>query len=156
MSHSDQPAAGHRLRLVSNDLEFFAETRPEAPRSVEAFLDLLPWETQLVHVRWSGEGVWVPLGERDFDLPWENATRYPAPGDMLFYPGGYSETEILLAYGPCSFASKLGPIAGNHFMSLVAGLEQLPELGRRCLWQGAQPLTITKTKSTTKIPGATR
>ncbi|SDM29438.1 Protein of unknown function [Franzmannia pantelleriensis] len=131
------------LRLVSHDLEFVAETRPDAPHSTAAFLALLPWQTQLVHVRWSGEGVWIPLGERDFALPWENPTRYPAPGDVLFYPGGYSETEILLAYGACSFASKLGPIAGNHFMSLVEGREQLPELGRRCLWQGAQPLTIT-------------
>lgn len=143
MSRTDLAKSTVRLHLVSNDLEFVGETRPDAPSSSAAFLSLLPWKTQLVHVRWSGEGVWVPLGERDFALPWENPTRYPAPGDVLFYPGGYSETEILLSYGPCSFASKLGPIAGNHFMSLTEGLEQLPELGRRCLWQGAQPLTIT-------------
>lgn len=144
MSHPIQ-----RLCLVSRELTFIAETHPGAPRSVEALLGLLPWETELVHVRWSGEGVWVPLGERVFDLPWETPTRFPAPGEVLFYPGGYSETEVLLAYGPCAFASKLGPIAGNHVMTVVEGIAQLPELGRRCLWEGAQPLTMTRLESTT-------
>ena len=148
MTRRHQPAASQRLRLASHDLEFIAETRPEAPRSVEALLDLLPWQTQLVHVRWSGEGVWVPLGDWDVALPWENPTRYPAPGEVLFYPGGYSETEILLAYGPCAFASRLGPMAGNHVMTVVAGNDQLAELGRRCLWEGAQPLSLTRLEST--------
>lgn len=149
MSH-----AVHRLCLTSRELTFIAETHPEAPRSVDALLGLLPWQTELVHVRWSGEGVWVPLGDRHFDLPWETPTRYPAPGEVLFYPGGYSETEILMAYGPCAFASKLGPIAGNHVMTVVEGIERLPELGRRCLWEGAQPLTMTLLESIT-YPGVT-
>lgn len=139
----------YRLCLSSRELTFTAETHPDAPRSVEALLGLLPWETQLVHVRWSGEGVWVPLGDRTFDLPWETPTRYPSLGEVLFYPGGYSETEVLMAYGPCAFASKLGPIAGNHVMTVVEGIEQLPELGRRCLWEGAQPLTMTRLGHTT-------
>ncbi len=37
---------------------------------------------------------------------------------MIFYPGGYSETEILLAYGGVRFASKLGQLAGNHFLTV--------------------------------------
>jgi hypothetical protein len=59
-------------------------------------------------------------------------------GDVLFYPGGYSETELLIAYGACSFSSRMGPLAGNHFMSIVDGKAQLRELGRRLLWEGAQ------------------
>ena len=43
----------------------------------------------------------------------ENATCYPNPGEIVFYPGGVSETEILLAYGYVSFASKAGPLAGQ-------------------------------------------
>ena len=27
------------------------------------------------------------------------APRYPQPGEMLLYPGGVSETEVLLSYG---------------------------------------------------------
>ena len=59
-------------------------------------------------------------------------------GDILFYPGGYSETEIILAYGSCCFASKLGQLAGNHFLTIVQGREQLPALGKKILWEGAQ------------------
>jgi hypothetical protein len=59
-------------------------------------------------------------------------------GDILFYPGGYSETEIILAYGACSFASKMGPLAGNHFLTIVEGREHLRALGTTVLWQGAQ------------------
>ena len=53
-----------------------------------------------------------------------------------------SECEILLAYGSVDFSSKVGQLGGNHFLTLDDGLEQLPELGRRVLWQGAQPISI--------------
>jgi hypothetical protein len=36
----------------------------------------------------------------------------------------------------------VGQLAGNHFLTLVSGLELLPELGRRVLWEGAQPIRI--------------
>ena len=129
-----------RVRISSNELNFIAETQEDAPRTVQAFLRMLPYEKQLIHVRWSGEGCWIPLGDTDFQLPWENATSHPAPGDFLLYPGGYSETEIILAYGPCCFSSKLGQLAGNHFLTIVEGKDQLQTLGQRCLWQGAQDL----------------
>lgn len=29
-------------------------------------------------------------------------------GDIFFYPGGYSETEIIFVYGVCRFARKIG------------------------------------------------
>jgi len=62
---------------------------------------------------------------------------------MLLYPGGISETELLLAYGPVRFASKAGQLAGTPFLTLTSGLEQLQELGRMTLWQGAQPLRLS-------------
>ena len=94
---------------------------------------------QLVHCRWSGEGCWIPFGEDFLDLGPENATSHPAPGQLIVYPGGISECEILLAYGSVDFSSKVGQLWGNHFVTLTEGLEQLPEVGRRVLWQGAQP-----------------
>jgi len=101
---------------------------------------VMPFISQVVHVRWSGEGVWVPLGDTRFGVGYENHTSYPAPGQILLYPGGISETEILLAYGGVHFASKMGQLAGNHFITLTSGLENLTELGRRCLWEGAQTI----------------
>ena len=70
----------------------------------------------------------------------ENPISYPAPGELLLYPGGLSETEILFPYGRTCFASVAGQLAGNHFATLVEGVEQLPELGRRVIWDGAQPI----------------
>ncbi len=115
-----------------------------APLTCAAFLKLLPLEAQLLHVRWSGQAVWLPLGNLALQVPAENATSYPAPGEVLLYPGGISETEILLAYGPTRFASKAGQLAGNHFLTIVSGVEHLSEIGRLALWKGAQPVAIER------------
>lgn len=116
-----------------------------APRTCAAFRTLLPFEKQLVQARWSGEAAWVPLGNLGLDLPLENATSHPSRGDLLFYPGGASETELLLAYGSVRFASKVGQLAGNHFLTITSGLEALGELGQLVLWKGSQTILIELT-----------
>lgn len=131
------------IRITAGGEQFLAETHPDAPQTVAAFLNLLPYRQKLIHVRWSGEGCWAPLGEfvlknEDNNVGFENHTSHPSVGDVLFYPGGYSETEIILAYGNCSFSSKVGQLAGNHFLTIVEGKERLRSLGLKTLWQGAQ------------------
>jgi hypothetical protein len=113
-----------------------------APRTCAAFRRLLPFSEHVIHVRWSGEAVWVPLGDLPLGLAPENATTYPRPGEIILYPGGVSETEVLIAYGYTHFASKAGSLAGNHFLTIVSGLEHLSELGKMTLWKGAQAITI--------------
>jgi hypothetical protein len=113
-----------------------------APKTVAKFKSLLPYRERIIHVRWSGEACWIPLGELDLGLGYENHTSYPAPGQILVYPGGISETEILLAYGSCHFASKVGQLAGNHFLTITEGLENLTALGKMTLWQGAQEIVF--------------
>lgn len=92
----------------------------------------------MVHARWSGEACWTPLGSRRLDLGIENPTSTPAPAQVLLYPGGVSETEILIPYGPTRFACVAGPLVGSHLVTLEGDLERLAELGRRALWEGAQ------------------
>jgi hypothetical protein len=126
---------------VGGDLHFVARFEEKhAPRTVAAFRKLLPYKQKLVHCRWSGEGCWIPLGEFKLDVGFENHTSHPAPGEILWYPGGYSETELIFAYGDVMFSSKLGQLAGNHFLTVVEGAEQLPEMGRRVLYGGAQEI----------------
>jgi hypothetical protein len=127
-----------RLRLTIAGQTFVAETHPDAPQTVAAFLKLLPYRQKAIHVRWSGEAVWVPLGEFKLGVDFENHTSHPSVGDILFYPGGYSETEILITYGSCCFASKMGQLAGNHFLTVVEGRERLRSVGVKTLWEGAQ------------------
>ena len=113
-----------------------------APKTCAVFRTLLPYTERIIHVRWSGESCWIPLGDLDLGLGFENATSYPAPGQILLYPGGFSETEILLPYGACQFASKLGQLAGNHFLTVVEGHENLAALGKQVLWEGAKPIVF--------------
>ena len=134
----------NRVRItVGKDLEFVAEfNEKQAPKTVAAFRKLLPYRQKIVHCRWSGEGCWIPLGEFKLDVGFENHTSYPAPGQILWYPGGFSETELIFAYGSVHFASKMGQLAGNHFLTVVEGADRLPEMGKRVLWQGAQDIVF--------------
>ena len=128
------------IQITAGGFRFLAEPHPDAPATVAAFLKLLPYRQKLIHVRWSGEACWIPLGEFRLGVGYENATSHPSVGDLLFHPGGFSETEILLAYGSCCFASKLGQLAGNHFLTVTQGREHLRALGEMTLWQGAQEI----------------
>ena len=113
-----------------------------APRTCAKFLAMLPLKTKLIQARWSGEAAWIPFGDMNLELGYENHTSHPAPGHLLLYPGGISETEILFPYGSAVFASKVGQLAGNHFATIYDGLKHLPELGRIVLWEGAQDITF--------------
>ena len=133
------------IEITVGDFRFAARIEEEAaPESVAAFRRLLPLETRIIHARWSGEAMWIPWGDLDVGVGPENATSYPAPGELLLYPGGVSETELLFPYGSTSFASKAGPLAGNHFASVVEGGERLRELGRLALWEGAQAISFVE------------
>ena len=133
------------LEITASGFPFVARLEEEAaPASVAAFRRLLPLESRIIHVRWSGEGGWIPFGDLDLGLGPENATCYPSPGELVLYPGGVSETEILFPYGHAAFKSKAGMLAGNHFATVTEGVEQFRELGRRVLWQGAQEIRFTE------------
>jgi Protein of unknown function (DUF3830) len=133
------------LEIAVAGARFAARLEEEAaPQTVAAFRRLLPLESKLIHARWSGESCWIPFGELDVAVGPENATCYPAAGEILFYPGGVSETEVLFPYGPTRFASKAGVLAGNHFATIVEGIEQLPELRPRVLWEGAQGIVFSE------------
>jgi Protein of unknown function (DUF3830) len=133
------------LLITAGPFRFTArlETK-KAPLTCAAFEKLLPFKEHLLHVRWSGEATWVPLGALVVNVPAENATVYPLPGEVLLYPGGVSETELLIPYGRAQFASKAGILAGNHFLTIISGAEHLPELGTLTLWKGAQPILIDR------------
>jgi len=130
------------LAITASSFRFAARLEEEAaPSTIAALRTLLPLRSHLVQARWSGESAWVPMGwELALDLGPENANSYPAAGELLLYPGGLSEVEILFPYGATCFASKMGQLAGNHVATVEEGGDQLTELGRVVLWEGAQPI----------------
>src|SRR6266704_2486913 len=100
-----------QLIVHAGDFTFQARFEEQlAPKTCAAFRKAMPFESQAIHVRWSGEGVWMPLGDLDFGVSYENHTSYPAPGQL----------------------------AGNHFITLTSNLENLAALGKTVLWKGAQ------------------
>lgn len=131
----------NHLRITAGSFIFTARLEEAAaPQTCAAFTQILPFRNKIIQARWSGEAAWIPLGDFKLDVAFENHTSHPSRGDILFYPGGYSETEILFPYGSACFASKMGQLAGNHFLTIIEGQEQLPALGRMVLWQGAQDI----------------
>ena len=132
------------LRITAGPFEFGADWVADAPKTRAAFEAMLPFRNKIIHVRWSGESTWIPLGGFDVGVGFENHTSHPAPGQVLLYPGGFSETEILLPYGGCMFASIVGQLAGNHFLTVVEGNEHLRALGEQTLWEGAQDIVFDR------------
>ena len=120
--------AGHRFDAMLEE--------DKSPRTCALFRKMMPFRGKVVHVRWSGEGVWIPLGDMDLAVPYEDATSYPSPGQILLHPKDKSETEILIAYGAVRFASKAGTLAGNHFATITSDLDILREIGVSTLWEG--------------------
>ncbi len=132
-----------KVKIKSGEYVFIGELlEKEAPRTCQVFKSMLPLSNRFIHVRWSGEGVWIPYGDFRTGLDYENHTSHPAPGEMLLYPGGISEMEMILAYGRCCFASQYGQLAGNHFLTIREGLGKLQEFGKKVLWDGAQDIVI--------------
>jgi hypothetical protein len=132
------------LSITAGRFSFAARLESElAPRTVELFRTMLPYRNKVIQARWSGFAAWVPMGfGNDIQLPPENATAVPLPGQILLYPGGVSETEILFPYGPTVFASVAGVLAGNHFITVTDGTEQFGALGRTVQWDGAQDIVF--------------
>jgi len=131
------------IRITAGPHVFVARLEEQtAPKTCAAFLRLPPYRQKLIHARWSGEACWIPLGEFRLGVEPENAITHPAPGQLLFYPGGISETEILFPYGEAAFACKHGPLAGTPFLTIVEGAEQLGALGKLTLWEGAQDIAF--------------
>src|ERR671934_993426 len=126
-------------RITAGPFQFTARFEEEgAPRTCAAFKALLRFRNKIIQARWSGEAAWIPLGDFQVGVGFENHTSHPAPGELLLYPGGYSETEILFPYGPTMFASRMGQLAGNHFATIHGQRAGLAEAGRLILWQGPQ------------------
>jgi hypothetical protein len=131
------------IQIAVGELRFKARfEREKSPETCAAFEKLLPFRSKIIQARWSGEAAWVPLGDFDLGVGEETATTSPAPGEILFYPAGISETEILFPYGQASFASKFGPLAGNHFLTVIDGISDLTKLGELVVWHGAQEIVF--------------
>jgi hypothetical protein len=126
---------------------FSADLRADkAPKTVESLLRVLPYKSKVIHARFSGEAMWIPLPSNfPVYIKFENQTSYPSRGELLYYPGFVSDKEILIPYGSAVFSSKVGLLPGNHFATITSeSLPRLEKVGNTVLWEGAKTITIER------------
>ena len=107
-----------------------------------AFRRLLPLESRDHPLRWSGEADWIPWGDLELGIGPENATCYPNPGELVLYPGGVSETEILsLRLRQLRTRRATG---GQPLRDDRRGRRAPAGARRALLWEGAQAIIFTE------------
>ncbi len=132
-----------KVKITIGDKVFMARLESEkAPKTCAAFKKMLPYKDKTVHVRWCGEGIWIPMGNFDVGVGYENQTSYPNRGEILIQTGKVSETEIMIPYGHSIFFSKVGRLVGNHFLTIEDNLDELAKVGVEVLYEGAHDITF--------------
>ena len=132
------------LRITAGPFEFGADWEAErAPKTCAAFEALLPFRNKIIHVRWSGESAWIPLGDLETGLRVREPHEPPRAGRDPALPGRLQRDRdpVPVRRHAASRASS-GQLAGNHFLTVTEGREQLRELGRTVLWEGAQDIVF--------------
>lgn len=131
------------LKITIGEHVFKAKLHTDkAPETCRMLMEKMPIKGKAIQARWSGEAAWLQMDPLGVEAPQENATSYPGPGQLLYYPGGVSEKEILIPYGSAIFASKFGLLPGNHFATILEGVELLEKMGETVLWKGAQDIRL--------------
>ena len=131
------------LKITIGEYVFKARLHTDkAPETCRMLIEKMPIKGKAIQARWSGEAAWLEMNPYVIEAPQENATSYPGPGQLLYYPGGVSEKEILIPYGSAIFASKFGLLPGNHFATIVEGNESLELMGEKVFREGAQEISI--------------
>ena len=129
------------LRIDVGDLHFSARWEPEAPQTVDPADAAHRSEADPLSL--VGRVDLIPYGDFRPGIDYENHTSHSSPGMLAMYPGGISECEIFFpCMRACATSSKVGQLAANHFArrSDDGWQDRLREVGRRALWEGAQPI----------------
>ena len=140
------------LRIEVGDLHFTARWEPAAPQTIEAIRRMLPIDSKLIHCRWSGESTWIPYG--DFRPGHRLREPHLAPRPRACSPctpAASASARSSSRMAACTTSSKVGQLAANHFASVVPDdgwQDRLREVGRRALWEGAQPIRIPEVELT--------
>ena len=115
----------------------------EAPNTVAAFLETLPFSRLFYHARVSGREIWIddaPL----LDIPQENASVFARPGEIVIGPKAPARNKIVGCIGIFYGEGQLldcGNIFGKVFDE---DLHRLADLGDAIWRQGAQQLRFTQ------------
>ena len=146
------------IEIQIGDKIFIADLLPKkAPKTVAAFLSILPLESITWHQFWSGQGLqchdlrlkqmardhglWPTADFPDYT---ENPSIFGSAGEVGFYPIGHG---LFITYGKCRF---YGPPEGVEptyiFAKINEKLDDLYELGRQIGRKGEQKIILREHK----------
>lgn len=146
------------MEIQIGEKTFISKLMPEkAPKTVKAFVSILPLESVTWHQFWSGQGLQChdPVLKQmardhglwpnaDFPDYTENPSIYGSAGEVGFYPVGHG---LFITYGKCRF---FGPPEGVEptyiFAKITEDLDELYELGRHIGRHGQQKIILREHK----------
>ena len=129
--------------------ELVAKPMPDInPKTVEAFLEMLPLEAAIYHSRWSGREINFPLKSRR-KIPRENQTTQTNTGDVIYWKEWEKEDSeaaeaIAIYYGAEVSRDHRGYLPVNVFARIPASRwKTIEEIGLRIWKQGIEKVTVT-------------
>lgn len=142
-----------RLLFPNSDIEVVATLlEKDAPATCDHVWQLLqtPQQVRVEMDHWAGGEIFFSTPPAP-DLPKENMTVFPAPGDMLFYhyvgprPRGEMVCNVGMFYRRGGKGlRKEGWIAGNVFATVTQNLAGLQAAARDVIEMGPQPMRIER------------
>lgn len=134
---------GFHIRTKDNKTIRFRVYQDAAPKTVAAFLKILPFSRTFFHAQVSGKEIWMndaPV----LDIIQENASVFAEPGEIVFGPKNPSRNKIANCIGIFYGEGKLQD-CGNIFGKVLdEDLPLLVTLGDKTWRLGAQELIFAK------------
>ncbi len=123
----------------------------EAPISCEALWKILekPLEEKLYHGHETGPELWFYISPIP-DLPYENATMFPIPGDLLLYhyegqkPKGEKVYDIGIYYGRGHSLLNVGWTPGNIVATVTENLEGIVSVAKNINARGPERIIVRR------------
>ena len=129
------------LRTKDKTLLEFVLYQEEAPITVQAFLDSLPFTRNWIHASVSGQEIWIDDAPR-LAVPQENASVFVLPGEVVIGPAEPKRNRVAGCMG-IYYGEGKGLDAGNIIAKVVdRDFDKLRKLGKDIWYNGAQRLRL--------------
>jgi hypothetical protein len=118
------------------------------PKTVEAFLEMLPLEATVYHSRWSGREINFPV-KSEGSIARENQTTQTNTGEVIYWrewekEGSAAAEAIAIYYGAEITRDHRGYLPVNVFARIPEPQwKAIEEIGLRIWQQGVEKVTVT-------------
>ncbi len=117
------------------------------PKTVEAFLKMLPLEATMYHSRWSGREINFPV-ESDENIPQENQTVQTNTGEVIYWreweKQGPAAQAIAIYYGAEISRDHRGYLPVNVFARIPESQwKEIEQIGLRIWREGVEKVAVS-------------